>query len=294
MMLLVGGIPDIYFGRFNDLARKELGGINFTGLPLEPLKDGRYEINQNYCEELIKTLVAYVEGRPNCLSKGLGVVLLRRAWERNRFENSFFPFALCKVVDVTEPIRESLEGVKRAANIYANVAFAAARQLQGPVRTLTTVFDTKLRRTPLLLPLRHFKSDHLLPLLSEAQATIVDARSPAEAVNQACKRFLRQHPFTQHGRGGIFTSKDHVEFKAPGRDNFHGRRAIASRGQGHDERCFLNARVRLGGYFVDGFHYDCTRGEFNYCGTFSNCHSAISSYTGRPHLNVYPNDFIRG
>jgi hypothetical protein len=99
MMLLIGGIPNIYYDRFKALAIKELGGINFTGVGLKPLEDGRYEINQNYCEELIKTLVAYVVGRKNCLDKGLGVVLLRRAWEKNRFENRFFPFALCNVVD---------------------------------------------------------------------------------------------------------------------------------------------------------------------------------------------------
>lgn len=222
MMLLVGGIPDIYFGRFNDRARKELGGINFTSLPLEPLNGRRYEINKIYCEELLKTLVAYVVGRPNCLDNGLGVVLLRRAWEKNRFECCFFPFALCNVVDVAEPIRESLEGIKRAANIYANVAFSAARQLQGPVRTLTTTFDSTLRRTPLLLPLRHFTSDHLLLLLREAQATIVNAPSPAEAVNQACNRFLQKHPFTQRGRGGMFKDSDAVEFKAPGATIFMG------------------------------------------------------------------------
>ncbi|MGH6848593.1 MAG: hypothetical protein ACREC0_14525 [Methylocella sp.] len=293
MMLLVGGIPDIYHGRFKDRARKVLTGINFTSLPLEPLKGRRYEINQIYCEELIKTLVAYVESRPNCLDKGLGVVLLRRAWEKNRFENCFFPFALCNVMDVTEPIRERGEGINRAANIYAEAAFSAARQLQGPVQTLTTTFDTKLRRTPLLLPLRRFDSHHLLTLLSEAQATIVHAPSPAEAIDVACKRFVREHPFTLRGRGGIFENRDRVKFKAPGRENFHGRRETVSRGQGHDERCFLNSKVRLGGYFVDGFHYDCTRGESSYCGTFNNCHDATTFYKGRPHLNVYPDDFIR-
>jgi hypothetical protein len=109
----------------------------------------------------------------NCLDKGLGVVLLRRAWEKNWFENRFFPFALCNVLDVGEPICKSGEGAKRVANIYAEFAFSAACQLQGAVRTLTTIYKNP-QRTPLLLPLRHFTSDYLLLLLRETQATIVN------------------------------------------------------------------------------------------------------------------------
>jgi hypothetical protein len=64
-------------------------------------------------------------------------------------------------------------------------------------------------------------------------------------------------------------------------------------GPEHNEVCFLNARVRLGGFYADGFHYDCMRRKARYEGRFANCHNVEANYTGRPHLNVYPNDYIR-
>ncbi len=287
MMFLFGGIPNIYYERLRELAARRLNGDQFTGLPLYPSVDRTYTISKAYCEELIRTLVVYVEGRPNCLNEGLGVVLLHREWERNLFETDFWPFALCKTVHVTTRISRNGMGSNRVANIYANLAISAAQQLRKPIYALTTEFATRLRRTPLLLPVRHFDSQHLRNLLIET-FEVRNAPHPTVAITNACARFVDHHPFNLRGRGGSFESPHGVKFTVPGRQDFHGRRTQI-KAIGHNDVCFLNARVRLGGFFADGFHYDCTRGASNYAGLFPNCHNEKAYYTGRPHLNVYPN-----
>lgn len=57
--------------------------------------------------------------------------------------------------------------------------------------------------------------------------------------------------------------------------------------------CLFNGLLRIGGAIRDGFHYDCTRSGGKYAGDFANCHNEIISKAGKPHLNVYPNDYIR-
>ncbi len=292
MLFLFGGIPEIYYERFADRAMRELGGDRFAGLPLYPSSGQAYSLDHDYCDDLIKTLVAYIEGRPDALNQGLGVVLLLRPWEQNQFETDFWPFALCKTLYVNERISRDGIGAQRVANKYAATAISAATRLRKPVRALNAEYETRLRRTPLLLPMRHFSSQHLQDLVAETLEAVRNVGIPADAIKAACTRFESHHPYKKHGRGGCFKSGLGVEFKAPGRNSFHGRRAL-TKASGHNEACFLNARVRLGGSLPDGFHYDCTRGNFVYAGTFRNCHDAEAAYRGRPHLNVYPNDFIR-
>jgi hypothetical protein len=291
MMFLFGGIPEIYYERFKDRAARELSSDDFTGLPLYPSQSRTYVLDRTYCRELINTLVAYVEGRPQCLIHGLGVVLILREWEHNNFDTNFLPFGLCKVCHVGEPISRSGVGASRTANKYTEIALEAASRLRSPVRAMTAEFETRLRRTPLLLPLRHFDSEHLCRLITEILEAIGNSAVTDDAIKAACRRFEMHHPFQRQGKGGSFESPKGIRFTAPPRNWFHGQRAENITGD-HNEACFLNARMRLGGAFADGFHYDCTRGN-SHSGYFKNCHGAERHYQGSPHLNVYPNDFIR-
>lgn len=158
MMFLFGGIPDIYYVRFLERARAILADDYFTGLPLHASSERTYSLDRQYCEELVKTLVAYAEERPACLDHGLGVVLLLREWERGRFETDFWPFALCRSEYIKQRISRNGQEARHVANKYADAAISTATKLRKPVRALTSEFETRLRRTPLLLPLRHFAS----------------------------------------------------------------------------------------------------------------------------------------
>lgn len=292
MMFLFGGIPNIYYARFVERASKELGGSNFTGLPLYAAGNS-YAFDQAYCAELVQTLVAYVESRPNALDEGLGVILLRRDWERAPIEEYFWPFALCKTTFISGYISKSGEGAKRVANLYATEAIKAAASLRKAIRAMSVEFQARLRRTPLLLPINHFGPLDVDRLLIETAVAAKNSESPTEAILEACRRFETAFPFIRTGRKkGGFTSRKGVRFESPARDGFHGKRA-AKKIEPHNEGCFLNCRVRLGGSFADGFHFDCSLPNRIYSGQFRNCHNADGPYQGRPHLNVYPNDFIR-
>jgi hypothetical protein len=292
-MFLFGGIPSLYYERLKERAQNELREHQFTGVPLPPSGGDNFAIDERHCAELISALVAYVQQRPACLDKGLGVVLVLRPWQENRFEPLFQPFGICAAAYVDQPIKRDGLSARLTANIYVDNAFQSARQLLKPVRAFTTEFEARLRRTPLLLPRRHFASARLNDLFQQALEIVREADNPTEAIRSACSEFEKHHPYVKTGKKqGRFTNPAGANFVAPGRQIFHGRRADKVEA-GHNERCFLNARVRLGGAFVDGFHYDCSRGAGRYVGAFSNCHDVVGQYAGNPHLNVYPHDFIR-
>lgn len=292
MLFLFGGIPDIYYSRFRERVGRELRDDYFTGVPLYATANS-YALDEAYCGELIQTLVSFIEERPNCIVHGLSVILLRREWEKTPVERLFWPFALPKIVTVSGFISRSGEGAKRVANHYADEAISAARSARKTIRAMTSEFESRLRRTPLLLPVTHFGSAELDKLLNEAAVAARNSVNPTEAILEACKRFEHDFPFKKTGKKkGGFTNRKGVRFESPARDGFHGKRAekpIAP----HTEECFLNARTRLGGAFADGFHFDCSVNGGIYSGTFANCHKANDKYVGRPHLNVYPNGFIR-
>jgi hypothetical protein len=293
MMFLFGGVPDICYERFTARAVRELPFDQFTGVRLHASAGKSYMLTAAYCRELVDTLARYVEGRSDCLEDGVGVVLLTRPWETQSFENEFWPFAICIETRIDEPLNARGEAARRAANAYASAALNAANQMRKPVGALAGELRARLRRTPLLLPIRHFNSIYLRDLIQETRAAVRTASDPGQVIRQVCSRFEEHHPFAKVGRRqGAFSNDAGVRFTAPGRQEFHARRTAKREGQ-HNDHCFLNARTRLGGPFQDGFHYDCTGGRTNYSGRFKNCHNAEDDYRGRPHLNVYPNDFIR-
>jgi len=289
-MILFGGIPDLYYDRLTEIVPRRFPDIVFTGISLKPL-NSRYEIDSDYCDELVETLALYCQNRPECMSEGLGVVLLRRPWESRTFQEKFWPFALCQSVAVD--IRQSNrgEGRKRAANLYAERAIETARRVNKKVKSLTMIYQTELRRTPLLLPIRSFASPILRELFLDLHDSLQSPRPVADAVRTATQQFSSQYERRPDGRGSVFIDDSKVQFKAPPRNVFHGHRPTKANENGHNVGCFINARIRLGGYYADGFHYDCTRGS---CleGQFSNCHDYSAKYRGRPHLNIFPNDFI--
>jgi hypothetical protein len=288
-MILFGGIPDIYYDRLKKVGPKHLSGIQFTGLGLRS-DNGKYAVDHEYCEELIETLAIYWQNRPNSILEGLAVVMLQRPWETTSFKDCFLPFALYKSDIVDAKLSAKGEGQKRSANVYINSAIATAIRLHASVRKITSIYRSELRRTPLLLPLRSFSSHNLWPLIKKAH----DAVQSSVASNTAvyAKEFLTAHERRSDGRGFVFVDDSGIQFKSPPRNLFHGLRPAKVNENGHNAKCFLNSRVRLGGYYEDGFHYDCTRGT-RLEGSFYNCHNECSTYRGDPHLNIFPNDFIR-
>jgi hypothetical protein len=290
MMFLFGGIPDIYFEKLRARAIIELEGHHFTGLPLRATPNGSYLVNQSHCRDLIETLIRYMTGRPNCIDDGLVVLMLLRPWEPGGFAHNFYPFAFYREIrTIDRPARAGQERL-RVANVQTDDLLKMGRSLTTPVKAIKRELQDRLKRSPILLPLHHFSSPALRTLLDEILANLHGEINPGKFIRERCEQFEQEHPFVKvGGRTGRFTDRRGIFFDLPGRA-LHGEKSSIL---GHPNECYLSAKLRIGGPFDDGFHFDCTRGGGAYAGSFANCHGAVDTYRGNPHLNVYPNDFIR-
>lgn len=291
-MFLCGGIPDVYHESFRRRARKEMTGHYFASRPLRAESSREYVITEQHLDELFETLTAEADAHPSCFDDGLGVIFLLRPWEQGYgLIESFFPFALCNLVPTSDrPVRRGSEARRIANNQIADI-FAAARNLIEPCRVVTSDLRSRERRTPLLLPIRHFDASSFSELLGNLSANLKDERNPKQYLHDQCAEFERSFPFKRKNRTtSHFVNDEGVSFVATRVP--HGQRWAANDAS-HDAECYFNASLRLGGGTSASAHYDCTRGRGPYKGTFKNCHDQEDDYTGKPHLNVYSNDFIR-
>jgi hypothetical protein len=292
MMFLIGGVPDAYWDSVTALARGELQGHFFTGKPLRRSPSG-YVVTESHCEALGDAICGFLRGRPDCLADGLGIVMVLRPWESDRFREAFFPFGLyCAVRSADRPVTTGSEG-RRMANAQARDIITTAKALIRPAAAVQREVTVRLKRTPLLLPFRHFGEPELARMINDIAREAVLTDHPDAYIRQRCSEFEYQFPFQKSSRaGGRFLNSQNVTFATPGRA-LHGSSPVEKTEQ-HNNRCILNAHLRGGGPIMSGFHFDCSRGRGNYSGDFADCHGSVRAYVGKPHLNVHPNDFIRG
>ncbi len=295
MMFCFVGVPDIYVSRFSHVAAARLQGHLFHALPIRPDFSGAFRLNRDYLADILESLLAFWHGRPTCFDDGLGVIALQPTWDRTMVaQDAFFPFALVRVVTTTTPLPTSGSRAAQTANRITNDMIAVAQSMIRPTRAMVAELKDRMKRTPLLLPVRHFDADELRDLLDEVVTGLLQAENPTLFIQNACSRFERRFPFRKLGkRTGAFTNGRGIDFAMPGRA-LHGNVWPYGEMGEHLVTCLLTAQLRLGGRISRGFHYDCTRGGEAYSGRFSDCHEAVANYAGNPQLNVYPNDYIRG
>jgi hypothetical protein len=236
--------------------------------------------------------MAFVRGRPKALENGLAVLMLLRPWEKGGLSKFFFPFALYTEVNTADiPVRDGMRA-KIIANSQAVKIIDTANSMIKPTRAIKAEIEERLKRSPILLPLRHFASDELAELLITIGEGIKEQVNPKCWISDKCREFERIFPFKKTGgKQGQFSNRNGINFTMPGRA-LHGEKGFVS-GNGHNDMCFLNGKLRLGGPIADGFHYDCTAGGNCHSGNFCNCHDENDQYKGNPHLNIYSNDYIR-
>lgn len=167
-------------------------------------------------------------------------------------------------------------------------ACVAARNALKP---LSKELREKDNRTPLLLPLRNFRSPTLVGELTALHETLSRGGQAEAAIAAATQAVNRRHP-PQQIKGKprrCYVDRRRVQFHAPG----SARHAYARpRGQ-HPDICILAGSRRFGAPFDRAFHYDCSKGERNLKGRFTCCHASETTWTGDPHLNISPSDYIR-
>jgi hypothetical protein len=286
------GIPDVYAARFKSRSIRELSGHHFSFVPLRMDHTRSHRLGTEHLEANLESIVQYSREREDCFDNGVAVIVLKYKWDNFGTQPFFFPFAPVAVLEISEPFAQSGNRAALQANKIISDLFTLARSLIAAVDFMRSELRARLKRSPILLPLRRFDAPELISLLQELADGMRGARAN-EFIRQACGRFEQAYPYQRAGnKTGKFVNTRGIEFSMPGRA-LHGNIWSGERGD-HNYFCFLNARLRLGAPFNDGFHFDCCNDGKPYVGNFDNCHDATARYRGHPHLNIYPNDFIRG
>lgn len=176
--------------------------------------------------------------------------------------------------ELTQLFREGVDGIRRS------------------IPLLKKELTEQVNRTPWLLPRHNFHSKLLVPKLMEIQRAVADGVPIPEALESAKRDFVREHAFRRVGdaQRACFTDRRDVQFHPPGKARHAFARPIPGQ---HPPMCLVAGRRRLGSPYDRVFHYDCARGN-RITGQFATCHEPPARMQGDPHLNVAPNDFVRG
>jgi hypothetical protein len=287
------GIPDVFADRFRARFIKELSGHHFTFVPLRMDHMRTYRLSADHLQANLESFVEYSRKRAGCFDKGAAVIVMKYRWDNvPEVRSFFFPYAPVAVLEISEPIALSGNRAAVQANKIISDLHAMARSLIKPVEFVSTELRARLKRSPILLPLRRFGAPELVSLLDEVLVQMVRATN-SDFIREACDRFEQSYPYQRDRRNtGKFVNSRGIDFSMPGRA-LHGNLWEGEQ-KDHTEFCLLNSRIRLGAPYDGGFHFDCTAAGEPYTGDLDNCHDAKRRYRGHPHLNVYPNDYIRG
>lgn len=292
MLIGIAGVPTPHFNTFQRQSGKLAGsGHSVFGLPCRPIGGACRPDNED-ARRLIARAVALINADPGKAADGFGVICLAHEWDQlAAFEAELFPAALVLRVTLPFPMVFDGEAGRVFFNRVLNAIGKAAPTLIRATKTMKSEVETRRNRSPVLLPVRAFHSGALRPSIERLSRDLLAEGSPAARIQEACREIEVHHPFTPKGGDKGFRDDADVIFRSPGRD-LHGQ-LWENPGEGHEARCALNGRFRLGGPIAAGFHFDCTRPP-RLEGRFCNCHDVEANFAGKPHLNIAPNDFVRG
>lgn len=210
-----------------------------------------------------------------------------------RFVGRFFPSTLVIQVDWNLP-RGTKKAIAEGGNELIGLLTAATKKAKKILEALKKEVRERANRTPVLLPVRNFKSEVFYQFLQQLQADLVaQEEDHLKTLQTQVNRLDQQYPMrSDNDYKGFFVDDRGIRFKVPGR----AKHAFARAEQiGHNVTCLLSGHRRLGAPFDVGFHYDCSRGGGgNLQGQFFSCHGKESeAMKGNPHLNIAPNDYVR-
>ena len=264
---------------------------NFSGRPLSR-RNGIFRYSPSYTQELIQDLhdrLQKVEAGNQMGNTAICAVIVdHKSGTEAAVHDSFFPFSLRGSVSY-EPYRNRV-GQKKTKNKMIRDLQQIAIRLRRRVPPIHDEVTSRANSTPILLPIRNFKSGHLADMLRLLEADILGSVNGKVLVARHLKEFGRHHPPNKpaNGKRKFYADSRGIEFHPPG----SARHGVPHFDDQHPNTCRLAACARLGAPYDIAFHYDCTKGKKLH-GKFSNCHEEIKYYEGEPHLNIAPNDFVR-
>lgn len=202
---------------------------------------------------------------------------------------AFFPYSLPMKISYPDAITGNTQQIAVALNKFTEILVRQSINLRSVSRIISEHTNVH-NLTPLLLPVKNFKSKILSEMLWNLYQSLASAEYPATAVQSAISMFLAEHPRArqQDDRQHCFYDGTHY-FKSPGRHRHGFFRNDKS--EHHIQTCLLNARSRLGGVYDHSFHYDCTASNGSLRKEYENYHGKFSP-PGKNHVNICPNDYV--
>lgn len=300
MKFIIGyaGIPSRIYDDIAVKGRKNICGSNceFMSFSLRS-KNGVMKYTQSDAEKFVGEFASRLKGDHENKLADTGFALIYIVHEADadttrRFVESFFPAILTIPVNwqLDETSDKTIKSSTQALADQLRLATDRVREIIPTIKKEVTEADS---RTPLLLPIKNFKSKRLTPCLLKLQAELVNANDVNSLIKKAINSFVHDHPrqksaFPRYQRD-CFVDERKIEFNPPGKD----RHGFPRAGNGHTDRCYLAGHRRFGAPYDHAFHYDCVRGKGNLSDEFYGCHSEPKRMEGNPHLNISPNDFVR-
>ena len=199
--------------------------------------------------------------------------------------DAFFPMALPFSISVIDPYGDGQLLNRKAIKKLIVEGAQRLRDVYPKVSDKTQVANI----SPLLLPLRNFRSGALTNMLKELYDRLGKHDSPGDLIGEVVNRFKTLHPPVKPPDGAQHCYTDgNLYFKSPGR-NRHGFFRNAGK-NAHSDECILRARSRLGGSIPYTLHYDCTPLR-QLAKAYPNCHCEDTPPKEK-HVNIGPSDFI--
>lgn len=208
-----------------------------------------------------------------------------------RFVREFFPFCVTMAIDPFDARRiKSTKQKNRALAEYVERVVKLSRHLQD-VASAVRAHTSGNNLTPLLLPVRNFRSGALRKYFERLFFGLSAARDPYDELAQIVAAILAAHPWV-HPPGGTqrCLCDGRLYFKSPGKARhgyFHHQRNAV-----HRQSCLLSAKSRLGAAYSHNFHFDCTPVRGALSPEYPNCHDANTRPPARTHVNIAPTDYI--
>lgn len=290
------GIPRAVFDVISK-KQKVICGDNssFTAQALRAPKPAWTYVSQDieYLQEYFSNLLSN-DHENKLADTGFGLIYVNYPdASTQRLIKKFFPSVLCVPVEWKLDARSEYT-IHRSANELSSYLRLATNHAKEAIALLKKEVVERDGRTHLLLPVKNFHCDNLASLLEGLQRDMADAKDKNQVLKDAKDALevtIPRHQ-AQYGKRifSYFVDDRNIEFQPPGRV---GRHAFARRAV-HLHACFLSAHRRFGAPYEPAFHYDCTRGAHPLKDTFFGCHEPSTKWEGKPHLNISPNDFVRG
>jgi hypothetical protein len=288
--LVVAGLTTQIFDRIRKISENRLAPSG--KLIITPISD-RTHYNRKYINGLLQAAHEYAKSKNE--NEPVSTLLIYIDYKNQSTEelvDAFFPFSLPLALnppDFSETAnRQQINGV---LNQFAEELANATIEIRS-LASIISEFTNIANLTPLLLPVRNFRSDRLKSTLRHLYRGLADADDAKMFIDSEVKSFLAVHPRVRapHDDRHCF-SDGYLYFKSPGknRHGFFRNAAVAN----HNAACLLNARSRIGGHYASNFHYDCIGRVGPLAARYPNCHDTDTAPDQNSHVNIAPNDFIR-